>query len=714
MRKAALILALALVSSACVADGAVTTTTTTGNPEGGPFTPIPPALPTGPSSSNFALALHTVDSCDELLDHFIKEALERVGPWGLDGYYGYPYGVEWAGRGRLDGDLVLIEQLAGATATTFADSAGFRAEGGIPGVDFSTTNVQELGVDEPDIVKTDGDRILAIVNNEEIFYESGLSYGGYYGTGAMLFNIEITDSGPEVVGSMPLRRGWGHEMLMVDDKVFVISNGSRPSVTVESRPNVWEGDYYVPQVGVTLISEIDISDPDEMKVVRDLYIDGSYVSGRLNNDVARLVIRSQPTGLEFVQPKGGGLKVERDSERENRRVIEESTIENWLPYFVLEDHTGSETEVTEGVLLDCADVHLPEESAGLGLTSVLTVDVVDGVSPTGAAAAIFAQGETIYASPDGLYVTTNSFLDPVVLENNWRSEAKDFVTSIHKFDISDPDEVEYVATGQVPGYLLNQWAMSEHDGFLRVASTDAASIWGFSDDAQSMITVLAEDDGELKTVGRVEDLGRGERIYAVRYIGTTGFVVTFRQVDPLYVVDLSNPADPQLEGELKIPGYSSYLHPIGEDRLLGIGQDATETGRVLGAQVSLFDISDLSDPKRIDKITFGSGNSEVEYDHRAFLYWANAELAMLPLQTWNWSGNSESYFSGAVGVHVHNDDLHELSRVSHQADRNYWDYGTQIRRSLVIGDVLYTLSDVGLMASDVEDLEELDFVRFSA
>ena len=165
MRKAALILALALVAAACVADGAVTTTTPSltspGNQEGGAFTPIPPALPTGPSSSNFALALHTVDSCDELLDHFINEALERVSPWGLDGYYGYPYGVEWAGRGRFDGDFVLFEPLAGATATTCADSAGFRAEGGIPGVDFSTTNVQELGVDEPDIVKTDGDHILA-------------------------------------------------------------------------------------------------------------------------------------------------------------------------------------------------------------------------------------------------------------------------------------------------------------------------------------------------------------------------------------------------------------------------------------------------------------------------------------------------------------------------------------------------------------------------
>ena len=696
------------MATACVANGAVTTTTTE-NPEGGTFPPIPPSLPTNPTSSNFALALHTVDSCDELLDHFINEALARVGPWGLGGYYGYPYGyVDFDERG-----LFVRDQLAGAITTTLAaESARFR-DGGIPGVDFSTTNVQELGVDEPDIVKTDGNRILAIVNNEEIFYESELSYGGYYGTGAVLFNIEITDRGPKVVGSMPLRRGWGHEMFMAGDTVFVISNGSRPSVTVESRPNVWEGDYYVPQVGVTLISEINISNPKEMEVVRDLYVDGSYVSGRLNNDVARLVIRSQPTGLEFVQPIGGGLKAERDAERENRRVIEESAIDNWLPYFVLEDHTGSETEVTEGVLLDCADVHLPKESAGLGLTSVLTVDLADGVTPTGAAAAIFAQGETIYASPDALYVTTNSFLDPIMLENNWRSEAEDFVTSIHKFDISDPDQVDYVATGQVPGYLLNQWAMSEHDGFLRVASTDAASFWGFSDDAESMITVLAEDDGELKAVGRVDDLGRGERIYAVRYLGSAGFVVTFRQVDPLYVVDLSNPTDPQLKGELKIPGYSSYLHPIDEDRLLGIGQDATENGRVLGSQVSLFDISDLSDPKRIDKLTFGSGNSEVEYDHRAFLYWANAELAVLPLQTWNYDGKSESYFAGSVGVHVHEGDLHELDRITHQSGKNDWEYGTQIRRSLVIADVLYTLSNVGLMASDVNDLAELDFVSFA-
>ena len=365
-------------------------------------------------------------------------------------------------------------------------------------------------------------------------------------------------------------------------------------------------------------------------------------------------------------------------------------------------------------MLECSDVHLPDESAGLGLTSVITINMDNGIDPNGAAAAIFAQGETIYASPDSLYVATNSFVDPVVLEDNWRSVANDFVTSIHKFDISHPEDVSYVATGQVPGYLLNQFAMSEHEGFLRVASTDAASFWGFSDESESMITVLGVTDGELKAIGRVGDLGRGERIYAVRYVGETGFVVTFRQVDPLYAVDLSDPAHPELKGELKIPGFSSYLHPIDENTLMGIGQDATENGQIQGAQVSLFDISDLTNPRRTDKLSFGSGNSEVEYDHRAFLYWDAAELAMLPLQTWEWDESSESYFSGAVGVHVHGDGLHELDRISHQQNQDYWEYGTQIRRSLVIGDVLYTVSDVGVMASDVDDLAELDFIKFSS
>jgi uncharacterized secreted protein with C-terminal beta-propeller domain len=695
MRKAVLIITLALVAASCrdatvITDTAPTDGTTTRSSIPRLGTPINAAL----------VALSTVDSCDQLLEHFRAEALDRVGPWGLDGYgYYYPVG----------GDVVLGERLDTFAAATEAPTMGdgdFRVEG----VDFSGTNVQERGVDEPDIVKTDGKHIFAIINNDGLYYEESY-YDGYYGgSGAVLVAIEVTDGGPKLAGRFNLRRGWGHEMFLVDDRVYVISNGSRPSTSVAVAPNVWDGDYFIPQVGVTLISEIDVSDLGEMEVTRDLYFDGTYVSSRLTDGTARVVIKTQPTGLQFVQPSGSGLRSEREAENENRRIIEDSTIDNWLPYYVLEDHRGAGTTVTEGTLLDCNDVYLPDESAGLGLTAVLTIDTDQGIE-VGGAAAIFAQGETIYASTDSLYIATNPWVEPTLFEDNWRSVAKDFATTIHRFDTGDPERISYEGSGAVAGYLLNQFAMSEHEGYLRVASTDAAGRWGFTEEQQSFITTI--DIETMETVGRVGDLGRGEQIYSVRFIGDTGFVVTFRQIDPLYTVDLEDPEDPAVLGELKIPGYSAYLHPVGEDRLLGIGQDATTEGRIQGTQISLFDISDLSHPELISKLKVGDdggGNSEVEYDHRAFLYWAPSELAVLPLQRWSWK--TDSYFSGAVGVHVHSDEVHFLDEIAHQANQDYWEYGSQIRRSLVIGDELYTISDSGLKASAVEDLAEVAWVPF--
>ena len=138
----------------------------------------------------------------------------------------------------------------------------------------------------------------------------------------------------------------------------------------------------------------------------------------------------------------------------------------------------------------------------------------------------------------------------------------------------------------------------------------------------------------------MDGLGKGERIYAVRFLGDAGYVVTFRQVDPLYTLDLSRPGTPRVVGELKIPGYSAYLHPVGEDLLIGVGQDATAEGRQLGTQVSLFDVSNLASPARLDQRKLAAaGSSEAEWDHHAFLWWAPAKLAVIPLRV-IWSAST--------------------------------------------------------------------------
>jgi uncharacterized secreted protein with C-terminal beta-propeller domain len=268
-----------------------------------------------------------------------------------------------------------------------------------------------------------------------------------------------------------------------------------------------------------------------------------------------------------------------------------------------------------------------------------------------------------------------------------------------------------VASGSVDGYLLSQFAMDEHQGVLRVASTTSPEQWRGSTDSKSRVTILEPVGGELTQIGLVDGLGETEQIYSVRFLGDVGYVVTFRQTDPLYTIDLSNPHDPQVRGELKIPGYSAYLHPIGDGLIMGVGQDATEQGGVLGTQVSIFDVSDVASPKQLDTFTLSKGtNSEVEYDHHAFLYWEG--LAVIPVQQYWWDGNKDHAFIGAIGLRVTDDgEIVDLGEIVHPGD-DEWDWRARIMRSVTVDDSLYTVSTKGIMKSDVDSLEELAWLKF--
>jgi uncharacterized secreted protein with C-terminal beta-propeller domain len=186
-------------------------------------------------------------------------------------------------------------------------------------------------------------------------------------------------------------------------------------------------------------------------------------------------------------------------------------------------------------------------------------------------------------------------------------------------------------------------------------------------------------------------MGKGERIYSVRYVGPTAYVVTFRQTDPFYTVDLSNPAAPRVVGELKIPGYSGYLHPIGPSHVLGIGQDANDQGRVLGTKVSLFDVSDLANPTEVATWKQANSNTQAEYDHHAFLYWDARKIAVLPV-----FGNNGSNSAVILSIDPQT-GINETGRISHTQS-------SPIVRSLVAADQLWTVSNERLQANSFTDL----------
>ena len=254
---------------------------------------------------------------------------------------------------------------------------------------------------------------------------------------------------------------------------------------------------------VVTLTEVDIA--NEPEVTRTLQIDGAYLSSRMIDGVARVVISSGPTGFVWAYPEGSGLKAERAAVAANQKIIEDSTIENWVPYYVLSDAAGN--VIREGTALPCIRAHHPADFAGFNMLSVVTVDLATGldiIDSTG----VLATGETLYSSPDAMYVATNAWSDPRVFDDE--AEAAELFdgarTQIHQFDITGRT-TEYTATGSVRGYLLNQFAMSEHNGDLRVASTTAPNWWGFEDGSEeSIVSVLRPRDGELELIGSVHSL----------------------------------------------------------------------------------------------------------------------------------------------------------------------------------------------------------------
>ena len=379
------------------------------------------------------------------------------------------------------------------------------------------------------------------------------------------------------------------------------------------------------------------------------------------------------------------------SEDQLRAAVANSDVDDWIPAYTLQNGAGA--QVSTGRLVDCADLGRPEAFSGLDTVAVSSFDIGSALQSR-QTVGVIAGGQQIYATNSSTYVSTT----------DWSRDGSPAKTSLHKFVTAQSGASTYKGSGEVPGTLLNQYAMSEYDGVLRVAST-VSERRGWVNARQvteGMVTTLREQDGALRQLGQVDGLGRqdNESIRAVRFIEDRGYVVTFRQTDPLYVLDLRNAAAPKVLGELKIPGYSGYLHPVGENLLLGVGQ----SGRA-GVQFSLFDISDPALPRRIDKQTYGEGAAEAEFDPKAFLYWQPRNLIIAPTHLYG-DQNGKGAFSGVVLLRATENGLTELGRLA------IADADGSVNRSLVIGDTVYLLSDQALQANSLDTHRRTDKLNF--
>lgn len=532
---------------------------------------IPLASNDGPRFGGFGSSrMGFFSDCPQLLGYLRKHTLERVTEWGLGyGYGSYPYA-----RGEM----------ASAVETTAAasDSAGGMTAAPVSGPTYSETNTQEVGVDEGDIVETNGTHLFVAAQD-----------------GVRIVDVAVSS----VVATLDVPQG-SHQLIL---------DGTR--LMVATQP--WNSGQEI------VVSLFDVADPAGPVLLERQHLEGSLVAARASDGTARLVLTSQlATRLPFVNPGMFGYTTER-ALAENQRIVEETPIDDWMPRTFREGADGSYSDVSTA--LDCSAVAAPSEFAGLGITWVASIDLV-GTSdtPVRASAGVVSQGGTVYQSASNLYLATVPWDIWYPMASDSSAPSSPPPTYIHQFALGADGGVKYVASGEVAGQLLNQFAMSELGGDLRVATT--VNDWSGSAASESFVKVLRPDGDRLVEIGSVGGLGKGEQIYAVRFLGSLASVVTFKQVDPLYVVDLADPTAPRLAGELKIPGYSAYLHPVGDGLLLGVGQSATLEGVTQGTQLSLFDVRDPANPVQLSTLLLG-GSSEAEWDHHAFLYWPETDPA---------------------------------------------------------------------------------------
>ena len=517
--------------------------------------------------------------------------------------------------------------------------------------DYSKTNVQVEGVDEADIVKTDG---------RYIYY---LKYSK--------LNIIDTENGNKLLSTANLSFSsssfYPREIYVKDDKLVVI--GTRELEKILSN---FTGKYSYSEFTVAKI--YDIKDRSNPKEERTVEIEGYYLSSRMINNNLYLISNEYNYNAYICQ--------ERD--------IEELNENDFKPRYKDTAISGDRKHVDFNCIW-----YIPE-SDDTSYLNIASFDITKNKEAN--ISSYLGAGSTIYASEDYLFITRPQYNYSEIFKKSTQT------TKIFKFGLKD-DKCEFLNEGSVPGTILNQFSMDEKDGYFRIATTDRENT------STNNLYVL---DKNLDIVGKVEGLAEGERIYSVRFMGTRAYMVTFVETDPLFVIDLKDPKNPKVLGELKIPGYSKYLHPYDDTHIIGFGEDTKVVNygygdRVLtdGMKMALFDVTDPENPKEMYNVKIGEKGtySELLNNHKALLFSKEKNLIAFPV-----SITEDDYdvtFQGAIVYGLSLEKGFELKgKISNIEDGIARYYGTSnVERILYINDTLYTLSSDLVKATDMNSMK---------
>lgn len=580
----------------------------------------------------------------------LKDAIKENGGYAITDYMG------------INKELAFDSAVAESEVSTTTKGETVNSISDLRG-DYSTTNVQVENVDEADIIKTDGEYIYYVSNNMvyiikaenlEVVYE---------------INIEREDERFSI-----------SEIYLNKNKLVILGMSHlnlEPIVVNETKEKINSTIARVNYVSSVKAIVFDIENKSEPQNIREVALEGHYIDSRMIGENLYLISRK-----------------------------------NAFYYDKTEDYTilpnVKDTVIGVTKTIECTDIAYFEGTKNNNFMMVGSFNINDDEEVF--IETFYGAGDLVYANEKNLYLTQSDYSN----ENN--------KTIIYRFAI-DKNKMILTAKGEVKGTLNNQFSMDEYEGNLRVATTSTVVIKPNTTEEIGdgiMRTTIGEFtttnnlyvlNENLEEIGKIENLANDERIYSVRFIGNIGYIVTFKQIDPLFVIDLSEPTNPTVKGELKIPGYSSYLHPYDESHIIGIGYNTKDNGHggVTNAsmKMSMFDVSNLENPKEIFNTDIGGeyATSEIIYNHKALFYKKSENLIGFPV-----TYRDYDYRDDKNGFVVFEIDLDQNEFKKHGEVLNEIDYRRNVRRVIYIEDIIYALSDIGITSYDLNTFEKLDEV----
>lgn len=628
------------------------------------------------------------------MNRFIDLQIASIRYWESQSSFGWG----WGGRAMEDGDM-------SAGTGGLEDSGGGGASNAAP-PNHSETNNQIEGVDEADIVKTDGERIYVL----------------HGPTLTVLKSWPLTELGREASISI---EGQPIEMFIEGDKAVIYSyvdarqvytqaGKSMPSRGGSAGMDCYDCYWYEP---LTKITVLDIASMATPQVLAEHFVEGNYVSSRKIGTKIQTVVTGGTSDVFQLYPDFYMWDGDEDADDlvdayeelriRNDAAIEKATLDDLLPDRFVAGAAG-----LEDAAVACQDVYVPTSgTTEFGATQIHSLDL-DNLQGPAVGTIVFGATHTIYQNHENLVLAAQSWSQHVFAGPVWEvgDDPVSLVgTHLHVFALTEGDgRPAYRASATVPGALDDQFSIDEKDGVVRIATTEqiaSSDSWGTT---ENDLFTLSYNGASLTPLGEVRNLAPGETIYSTRYVGDRAYVVTFRQVDPLFVFDLSNPASPQLTAELKIPGFSEYMHPIGDGtHLFTIGVDGEWDGSTSGVALQIFDVTDATDPKLTHKVQLSDDNdwawTEALYNHKALTFYD--DLLAFPVE-----GYSSGPHSGLALFRIDpTQGITELGRIDHtpyfqQSTYDYCYYGYGVRRGVFIDDHVVSISEAAVVASPISDL----------